>query len=55
MDSKDWHIMPPNDFREHEPYVTCWCKPVEHDEQPGIWLHNAMDRRDEFEDGRRLS
>jgi len=30
----------------------CWCKPREND--PGHWVHNSMDRREEYEQGRPL-
>ena len=46
------HIMPLEDLRDHEAHEECWCKPV-NDE--GIWIHNAMDRREEYEEGRKLS
>lgn len=40
------HVMPCGDLREHESYSTCWCKPTEGEEYPGVWLHNSMDRRE---------
>jgi len=46
------HVMPVDDLREHHAHETCWCKPT-NDE--GVWMHHAMDRREEYEDGRKLS
>lgn len=55
-DDDVWHVMPNGDFREHETSRDCWCKPVEHDETPDLWLHNSMDRRENYEEGKlRLS
>lgn len=47
------HIYPLNDLREHTTDGTpCWCKPVEDGE---LIIHNAMDKREEYETGRKLS
>lgn len=47
------HIYPINDLREH---VTsgkpCWCNPTVDD---GVTIHNAMDGREQWETGRKLS
>lgn len=50
-----WHVMPRDDFREHEPYKTCWCNPIEGAQEPDLWLHNAMDGREQYEEGRKPS
>ena len=49
------HVVPLNDLREHEASTTCWCKPTEDDEWPDIWVHHSMDRREEYEEGRKLT
>ena len=49
--SDEYHVTPVNDLREHEDTPKCWCKPVETD--PGVWVHNSMDRREEYEQGRK--
>lgn len=49
----DVHIMPLNDLREHIDRATCWCMPEER--EPGLWVHNSMDRREEYEQGRKPS
>lgn len=47
------HVYPLNDFRDHETEgTTCWCKP-EIDEETVV--HNSMDRREEYENGRKMS
>ncbi len=46
------HVIPSNDLREHTPFDHCWCKPHEDD---GLWVHNSMDRREEYEEGRKPS
>lgn len=46
-------VYPLNDLRDHVPDdPNCWCRPA-WDE--GILVHNAMDRREEYEEGRLLS
>ena len=48
------HVVPLNDMREHEAKTTCWCNPTQDDEEPRIWVHHALDGREDFEEGRRL-
>lgn len=48
----DLHVMPEGDLREHI-YQNCWCHPAE--VEPGLIVHNSMDRREEFEEGRKMS
>ena len=43
------HVVPVDDLREHESSRHCWCRPVEHEEQPGLWIHNALDQRERYE------
>ncbi|MDB5848251.1 MAG: hypothetical protein JWP29_2003 [Rhodoferax sp.] len=47
-----YHVYPLNDLREHEISSTCWCKPTEDD---GVMVHHSMDRREEYENGRKPS
>lgn len=47
-----WHIVPVGDLRDHEQSPDCWCTPDEHPEEPDVWVHNSMDRREEYEQGR---
>ena len=69
MDDKGWgeydpdykdmtrmiHVYPLNDLREHEvDGGYCWCRPkVDFDE--AVIIHNAMDGREQWELGRKLS
>lgn len=47
------HVYPLNDLRPHETDgKKCWCNPQEDDE---VIIHNSMDKREEYENGRRLS
>jgi hypothetical protein len=46
------HVVPLDDLREHECSSACWCQPIEYDEEPGIWVHNALDGRENYEEGR---
>jgi hypothetical protein len=48
------HIVPLDDYREHECYTDCWCHPSEDDEIDGVFIHHAMDGREAFESGERL-
>ena len=46
-------VYPLDDLREHDPdNAACWCGPPSDD---GVLVHHAMDRREEFEEGRRAS
>ena len=49
------HVIPLNDLRNHEPYKTCWCAPTQDDDEPLVWIHHSMDRREEYENGRKPS
>lgn len=45
---KEIHIHPLGDLREHLlDRKKCWCRPVE--EEPGIIVHNSLDRREDYE------
>lgn len=46
---RERHSEPVNDFRPHLHTHHCWCKPVEDDVAPDFWLHQAMDRREDYE------
>jgi hypothetical protein len=41
-----WHVVPLNDLRPHDSLSTCWCKPVQDIQEPTVWIHNSMDRRE---------
>jgi len=47
------HVYPTNDLREH---VTdgseCWCNPT-HDDEHLLVIHNSMDERETYEEGRK--
>lgn len=49
----DFHVIPNNDLREHVSLPSCWCDPTEDHERLGVWVHHSMDRREEYEEGRR--
>lgn len=47
------HVIPINDLREHDEHGACWCRPtIYHDD--AIVVHNSMDRREEYERGRKV-
>lgn len=48
------HVFPPDDLREHELSIDCWCHPEYDDEIGVIVLHHSMDGRELFERGERL-
>ena len=49
-----YHVYPTNDLREHETDGdSCWCCPVPDEEFPNVLVHNSMDRREEYEEGRK--
>lgn len=43
------HVMPVGDLRHHRPSTACWCSPKEAPDEPGLWVHEAMDGRDLIE------
>ena len=54
MSDRTYHVVPLGDFREHEVSTRCWCKPVRDGEEPNVWVHNALDERETYENGRQL-
>ena len=48
------HVLPLGDYREHEESEWCWCRPVRDDESPDIVIHNALDARESYENGRKM-
>ena len=46
-------VYPLDDLRDHDPDNTaCWCQPTMTD---GILVHHSMDRREDWEEGRKMS
>jgi len=50
---ENFHVVPRDDLRDHELTHECWCRPVINEDE--IIVHNSMDRREEYEEGRKLS
>lgn len=46
----DVHVLPINDLKDHIERSDCWCRPQEDE---GVIIHNSMDRREEYEHGRK--
>ena len=46
------HVAPLRDLRPHDMTKGCWCHPIE---DAGVMVHHSMDRREEFELGRKAS
>lgn len=46
------HVHPVSDLRPHTLDDACWCGPTEDE---GLMVHHSMDRREEFETGRKAS
>lgn len=44
----DKHVIPLNDWREHEINPDCWCNPF-YDEE--VIVHNSLDERELYERG----
>ena len=55
MNTEALHVVPINDLREHVASKDCWCKPTEDDQVDDVWIHHAMDGREEYEKGRKLT
>ena len=47
----DWHIIPLNDLRPHEPEMKCWCRPEINEDN--VAVHHSMDGREDFQSGAR--
>lgn len=45
------HTVPFGDLRPHKLCLSCWCNPVEDEDQPFAIIHNSADRREEIECG----
>ena len=43
-------VKPVNDMKEHINGEDCWCQPSY---ENGVFTHNAMDCREEYENGKR--
>lgn len=48
------HVVPVNDLREHQITRYCWCSPFR-DCTYSVYIHNSMDKREEYEQGRKSS
>ena len=48
--SEALHIIPINDFREHESSTECWCKPQLTDGLDNCYTHPSADGREHLED-----
>lgn len=51
MTSDQVHVVPLGDLRDHEPSPQCWCSPRNGDDEPSVWVHNALDGRERYENG----
>jgi hypothetical protein len=51
FDGGEPQLIPIDDLRDHEPSAECWCGPERVD---GVVEHRAMDKREEYERGRRF-
>lgn len=49
------HVIPINDLREHIEDTSCWCRPTPADDNAAVIIHHSMDRREEYEQGRKYS
>lgn len=47
------HVYPVGDLREHEISASCWCRPELN--MDDVFVHNAMDGRESYEQGRGCS
>ena len=53
------HVVPLNDWREHTVDTPCWCNPTldtgEKWDRDIVFVHHSMDKREEYEEGRKPS
>jgi len=54
---EDIHVVPVGDLREHVAEsgagTSCWCKPTRNEECERVVVHNSLDGREKYEDGRK--
>lgn len=50
----DVHVLPINDLREHKQSAACWCRPRRDEDEERVVIHNSMDQRETYEQGRKL-
>lgn len=51
--SRDIHVTPVNDLREHLDSAACWCRPMRDEDEPAVVIHNSLDQRETYENGRK--
>lgn len=51
MDVNAVHVVPVNDLRVHTSSASCWCMPVETEDD--VFMHNSLDGREKYETGER--
>ena len=44
--SKELHVYPVHDLREHDMARTCFCQPTPDTEEANLWIHHAADMRE---------
>ena len=49
------HVIPVDDLRPHLISTFCWCKPKQDTVEKTVFIHNAMDERESYEQGRAAS
>jgi hypothetical protein len=52
--SGDMHVMPIGDLAEHAERDDCWCRPTRCEDEPSVVVHNSLDERETYENGRQL-
>lgn len=48
------HVIPLDDFREHECSTGCWCHPRPLPDAPEVYVHRALDGRELYAEGKRM-
>jgi hypothetical protein len=44
------HVVPIDDLRPHMSSPQCWCRPLDDDPELYLYVHNALDKREEYEE-----
>ena len=52
---RDTHVWPLNDLRKHDLTKDCWCDPRKDYEEFDLYIHRSMDKRESYEQGRKMS
>lgn len=45
-------MIPVDDYKDHIEVKSCWCNPIVDEDNNRLIIHNSLDKREFYEDGR---